>query len=132
MPPDVILYRIEGPLFFAAAEKLDMVLRGSGGKPRVVIFRMRQVPAMDASGLRAFEVAIEKLRRDGIAIFLTAVQPQPMKVMFECGLAERLGLDRFCADIDQALAAVREMKVRAEDREKLETSCLGFFPRFEQ
>ncbi len=110
VPPDVILYRIEGPLFFAAAEKLDMVLRGSGGKPRVVIFRMRQVPAMDASGLRAFEVAIEKLRRDGIAIFLTAVQPQPMKVMFECGLAERLGLDRFCADIDQALAAVGEMK----------------------
>jgi SulP family sulfate permease len=110
VPSDVILYRIEGPLFFAAAEKLDMVLRGSGGKPRVVIFRMRQVPAMDASGLRAFEVAIEKLRRDGIAIFLTAVQPQPMKVMFECGLAERLGLDRFCADIDQALAAVREMK----------------------
>jgi SulP family sulfate permease len=110
VPPDVILYRIEGPLFFAAAEKLDMVLRGSGGKPRVVIFRMRQVPAMDASGLRAFEVAIAKLRRDGVAIFLTAVQPQPMKVMFECGLAERLGLDRFCADIDQALTAVREMK----------------------
>jgi SulP family sulfate permease len=110
VPPDVILYRIEGPLFFAAAEKLDMALRGSGGKPRVVIFRMRQVPAMDASGLRAFEVAIEKLQRDGIAIFLTAVQPQPMKVMFECGLADRLGLDRFCADIDQALTAVREMK----------------------
>ena len=109
VPPDVILYRIEGPLFFAAAEKLDMVLRGSGGKPRVVIFRMRQVPAMDASGLRAFEVAIEKLRRDGVAIFLTAVQPQPMKVMFESGLAERLGLDRFCADIDQALAAVRQI-----------------------
>lgn len=109
VPPDVILYRIEGPLFFAAAEKLDMALRGSGGKPRVVIFRMRQVPAMDASGLRAFEVAIEKLRRDGIAILLTAVQPQPMKVMFECGLAERLGLESFCADIDQALTAVREM-----------------------
>ena len=52
-------------MFFAAAEKLDMALRGSGGKPRVVIFRMRTVPAMDASGLRAFKVAIEKLQRDG-------------------------------------------------------------------
>ena len=51
-------------MFFAAAEKLDMALRGSGGKPRVVIFRMRNVPAMDASGLHAFEVAIEKLHRD--------------------------------------------------------------------
>lgn len=108
VPADVILYRIEGPLFFAATEKLDVALRGSGGKPRVVIFRMRNVPAMDASGLHAFETAIEKLQRDGVQIFLTAVQPQPMKVMFESGLAERLGLDRFCADIDQALAAARE------------------------
>jgi len=108
VPSDVILYRIEGPMFFAAADKLDMALRGSGGKPRVVIFRMRNVPAMDASGLHAFEVAVAKLQRDGVEVFLTAVQPQPMKVMFESGLAERLGLDRFCADIDQALAAVRK------------------------
>jgi sulfate permease, SulP family len=108
VPRDVVLYRIEGPMFFAAAEKLDMALRGSGGKPRVVIFRMRNVPVMDASGLHAFEVAIAKLERDRIEIFLTAVQPQPMKVMFESGLAERIGLDRFCADIDQALAAVRK------------------------
>ncbi|MGZ5553001.1 MAG: SulP family inorganic anion transporter [Chthoniobacterales bacterium] len=115
IPPDVILYRIEGPLFFAATEKLDSALRGSGGKPRVVIFRMRNVPAMDATGLHAFEVAIEKLQRDRVEIFLTAVQPQPMKVMFESGLAERLGLDRFCADIDQALAAVRQTLSRNGD-----------------
>lgn len=109
IPSNVVLYRIEGPMFFAAAEKLDMALRGSGDKPRVVIFRMRSVPAMDASGLHAFEGAIEKLRRDGIEVFLTAVRPQPMKVMFEAGLAERIGLDHFCADIDQALAAVQAL-----------------------
>lgn len=109
IPPGVILYRIEGPLFFAATEKLDAALRASGGKPRVVIFRMRNVPAMDASGLHAFEVAIAKLRRDQVEIFITAVQPQPMKAMFESGLAERIGLDRFCADIDQALSAVQSL-----------------------
>ena len=108
VPPGVVLYRIEGPFFFAAAEKLEAALRASGGKPRVVIFRMRNVPAMDASGLHAFEVAIEKLHRDHVKIFLTAVQPQPMKVMFESGLTDRIGLDHFCADIDQALAAVRQ------------------------
>jgi sulfate permease, SulP family len=107
IPKDVVLYRIEGPLFFAAAEKLDVALRSSGARPRVVIFRMRNVPAMDASGLHAFEVAIEKLHRDGIRVFLTAVQPQPMKVIFESGLADRLGIHKFCADLDEALAAVR-------------------------
>jgi len=106
VPHGVVLYRIEGPLFFAAAEKLDLALRGSGAKPMIVIFRMRNVPAMDASGLHAFRVAIEKLHRDGVKIFLTAVQPQPMKVMFESGLVNWLGEHKFCADLDQALAAV--------------------------
>ncbi|MCE9520121.1 MAG: hypothetical protein K8R87_11295 [Verrucomicrobia bacterium] len=52
-------------------------------------------------------MAIEKLHRDGVKIFLTAVQPQPMKVMFESGLVDKLGLHKFCADIDEALAQVR-------------------------
>jgi sulfate permease, SulP family len=109
IPKGVVLYRIEGPLFFAAAENLEQALRGSGGKPKAVIFRMRNVPAMDASGLHAFRVAIQKLRRDGVRIFVTAVQPQPMKVMFESGLVDWLGTEKFCADLDEALAQARQM-----------------------
>lgn len=109
IPEGVVLYRIEGPLFFAAAENLDQVLRGSGGKPKIVIFRMRNVPAMDASGLHAFRIAIQKLHRDGVRIFFTAVQPQPMKVMFESGLVTSLGEHKFCADLDQALVACQEV-----------------------
>jgi SulP family sulfate permease len=107
IPEGIVLYRIEGPLFFAAAENLEHALRGSGGTPKVVIFRMRNVPAMDASGLHAFRIAIEKLRRDGVRIFLTAVQPQPMKVMFESGLVSWLGEQKFCADLDEALAQAK-------------------------
>jgi len=107
IPDGVVLYRIEGPLFFAAAENLEQALRGSGGTPKAVIFRMRNVPAMDASGLHAFRIAVQKLRRDGVKIFLTAVQPQPMKVMFESGLVNWLGERKFCADLDEALAAAR-------------------------
>jgi SulP family sulfate permease len=109
VPEGVILYRIEGPFFFAAAENLDQALRGSGGKPKAVVFRMRNVPAMDATGLHAFDVAIQKLHRDGVRVFLTAVQPQPMKVMFESGLVDRLGAHKFCADIDDALARVKQV-----------------------
>jgi len=89
IPSDVILYRIEGPMFFAAAEKLDVALRGSGGKPRVVIFRMRSVPAMDASGLHAFEGAIEKLRRYGVDCRPTATDES--HVRSRSGGADRSG-----------------------------------------
>ena len=70
---------------------------------------MRNVPAMDASGLHAFRIAVQKLRRDGVKIFLTAVQPQPMKVMFESGLVDWLGMEKFCPDLDDALARARRM-----------------------
>jgi SulP family sulfate permease len=109
IPDGVVLYRMEGPFFFGAAENLDVALRASGGKPRIVIFRMRNVPAMDASGLHAFRVAVEKLHRDGVKILLTAVQPQPMKVMFESGFVDRLGDHKFFGDLDDALKASRKL-----------------------
>ena len=104
VPPGVVLYRLQGPFFFAAADKLEVALRGSGGKPEIVIFRMRHVPVMDATGLHAFEVAVEKMQRDCVLVLLTAVQPQPMKVMHAAGLIDRIGLERICANLDEALA----------------------------
>ena len=70
---------------------------------------MRNVPAMDASGLHAFEVAIDKLHRKKAKVYLTAVQPQPMKVMYESGFVDRLGMNKFCADTDHALKQVRKL-----------------------
>ncbi|MBP7948477.1 MAG: SulP family inorganic anion transporter [Verrucomicrobiales bacterium] len=103
IPDGVVLFRFEGPLFFAAVEKLEAALRAHAGKPRLVIFRLRHVPAVDATALHSLEVAVEKMHRDGVTIVLTAVQPQPMKVFYESGLAERIGLDNFCANLDEAL-----------------------------
>jgi sulfate permease, SulP family len=103
IPPGVVLYRFQGPFFFAAADKLEAVLRGSGGKPRITVFRMRHVPVMDATGLRAMEVAVQKMHRDGVRVLLTAVQPQPMKVMHAAGLIDRIGRENVCATIAEAL-----------------------------
>jgi SulP family sulfate permease len=102
-PEGVVLFRMEGPLFFAAAEKLEATLRSHVGKPRIIVLRMRHVPMMDSTGLRALEIAWEKMHRDGVQVLITAIQPQPMKVLHKSGLAEKIGIDNFCADIDQAL-----------------------------
>jgi SulP family sulfate permease len=104
VPDGVTLFRFEGPLFFAAAEKLEAALRSYGGKPRIVILRMRHVPMMDATGLKALEIAWEKMRRDGVHVLITAIQPQPMKVLYESGFADKIGIENFCANIDDALA----------------------------
>jgi SulP family sulfate permease len=103
VPDGVVLFRFEGPLFFAAVEKLEAALRSYSGRPKIVVFRLRHVPAIDATALHSLEVAVEKMRRDGVSILFTAVQPQPMKALFASGLTEKVGLENFCANIDEAL-----------------------------
>lgn len=112
VPPGVVVYRIEGPFFFAAAEKLEAALARHAELPRVIIFRMRTVPAVDATGLHALEVIRDKFERRGTHLILSGVQPQPMKVLFKAGFVDKVGLDNFCGNIDTALARARQLTNR--------------------
>lgn len=109
VPPGVLVYRIEGPFFFGAAEKLEAALSRHGGVPRVVIFRMRNVPAIDATGLHALEVMLDKFHRKHTQLVLSGVQPQPMKVLYNAGFVDKVGLDNVCANIDAALVRARQI-----------------------
>lgn len=108
VPKGMILFRFHGPFFFAAADKLEAALRGSGGRPKAVVFRMRYVPSMDATGLQAFRTAVEKLQRDKVRIFVTGIQPQPMSLLHKAGVADLIGIENFCGDINEALKKGRD------------------------
>jgi SulP family sulfate permease len=109
IPEGVLVYRIEGPFFFGAAEKLEAALERYSTVPRIVIFRMRSVPAVDATGLHALEIMLEKFHRKGTQLILSGVQPQPMKVLYNAGFVDKIGLDNVCANIDAALARARQL-----------------------
>jgi SulP family sulfate permease len=112
VPDGVLVYRIEGPFFFGAAEKLEAALGRYSDVPRVVIFRMRNVPAVDATGLHALEVMLDKFHRKHTQLVLSGVQPQPMKVLYNAGFVDKIGLDNICANIDVALARARAILTR--------------------
>jgi sulfate permease, SulP family len=114
VPEGVLVYRIEGPFFFGVAEKLEEALARSLSIPPVVIFRMRNVPAIDATGLRALEVTFQKFQRRGTKLILSGVQAQPMKVLFNAGFVDAIGLDNFCADIDDSLSRARKLVATGE------------------
>jgi SulP family sulfate permease len=109
VPEGVLVFRLEGPFFFGVAEKLESVLERSMNLPRVVIFRIRKVPAIDASGLHALNVILEKFHRRGTQLVLSGVQPQPMKVLYHSGFVDKVGLGNLCPNIDEALARAREI-----------------------
>ena len=109
VPPGVLVYRFEGPLFFGVAEKLEAALERSSATPPVVIFRMRNVPVIDATGLRVLNLVREKFERRGTRMVFSGMQPQPMKVLFEGGFVDAVGLENICANIDAALERSREI-----------------------
>jgi len=109
VPEGVLVFRIEGPFFFGVAEKLESALARASRIPRVVIFRVRAVPAIDATGLHALEIALDKFHRKRTQLLLSGVQPQPMKVLFHSGFVDRIGLDNICANIDVALDRARKI-----------------------
>ena len=75
--------------------------------PKVVIFRMRHVPYMDASGLSAFETAVKQLRRKGTTVVLSAVQIQPLDFMMRSGFVHHVGDANLAPNIDVALERAR-------------------------
>lgn len=104
VPPGVEVFEINGPFFFGASEKFSNALRVVNKTPKVLIIRMRNVPAMDATGFYALENVCADAARKGILILLSGVQKQPMEVLVKYGFIKRFGKDKFYVNIDQALA----------------------------
>ena len=81
IPKDVEVYEVNGPFFFGAADKLRNVLGGLQSPPRFFILRMRNVPAIDATGIHALEQLAIKCRNHGTALILTEVREQPRSAL---------------------------------------------------
>jgi sulfate permease, SulP family len=107
VPEGVMVFRIFGAFFFGAADKLETSLRRAGQLPDVLILRMRDVLALDATGLDALEDLMEKLRKDKKELILCAPHSQPLFALTRAGFIDRLGMDNICGDIDNSLARAR-------------------------
>ncbi len=101
VPPQVRVYEISGPLFFGAADKiLDIKLKDY---TRCLVLRMRAVPALDSTAMNSLEMLYEKCREKGVSLVLSHVNSQPLEVMKKSGFYDKVGPDRFCGHIDEAL-----------------------------
>jgi SulP family sulfate permease len=109
IPEGVLVFRIFGAFFFGAADKLETSLRGVGELPEVLILRMRDVLALDATGLDALEDLFEKLRKDKKELILCGPHSQPLFALTRAGLIDRIGIDNICGDMDASLGRAREI-----------------------
>lgn len=109
----IVAYRIDGPLFFAAAHRFLLEL-AEVSDVRVVILRMSRVTTMDATGALVLKDAVEKLNRRGIAVLASGIRPGQRQVLRSVGALDLLGHEgRACATTPEAIAGARRHLERA-------------------
>ena len=107
LPRGVVVYEINGPFFFGAAETFKDTIAQTQGKPRVLILRLRNVPAIDATGIHALMDVVRRTRRDGTRVMLTELRSQPMMALGKSGALDEIGDDDLFGSVEDAVKVVR-------------------------
>ena len=107
---DVLVYELRGPLFFGPAARFTQTFERADLKEhRVVVFRMNAVTAIDETGLRAMEVILERLRRNGQRAVLSHVPDAARRSLERWGLLDLVGRDNVVPDLAAAVARARAL-----------------------
>jgi len=108
VPRGVEVYEINGPFFFGAAAAFKDTLAQVAGNPKVLIIRMRAVPAMDSTGIHALRDVVRRSRKDGTLVLLSDVHMQPLVALSRSDALLEIGEGNLFGNLDLALNRARE------------------------
>lgn len=108
VPKHTLVFEVNGPLFFGAADKINGIALNI--EEDILILRMRSVPAMDATALRTLENVFDTCKKNNTVLIFSHVNMQPYSVMEKSGFVEKVGKDKFCKNIDEALSLAESLE----------------------
>lgn len=104
LPQGTLIYTIEGPLFFGAAETFERVLAQTHTDPRLLIIRLKRVPFMDITGLQVLEEVIQQLHKRHIVVKLCEANTKVLNKLDRVGILQEIGTEHYHTDFNTALA----------------------------
>lgn len=107
IPHSIRVFEISGPLFFAAADEILTIT--SDKSTKVIVIRMRSVPAIDASAMRSLRDLAARAKKKHITLIFSHVNEQPMSVMKKDHFIELIGEEHFLPNIVEALDYAENM-----------------------
>jgi SulP family sulfate permease len=103
IPPYVAIFRIHGPFLFGATEKIDDIRRELPSLPDIVVLRLRNMTAIDSTGLQALQRLADEVRGSGRVLLLCGAREQPARLMKQAAFARHVGEENICAHVSAAL-----------------------------
>jgi SulP family sulfate permease len=103
IPPYATVFRIHGPFLFGAADKIDDLMQQIPDLPPIVILRLRNMTAIDATGIRALEELADRVKESGRRLILCGAREQPAQLMRQSEFEQHVGAENICANVTEAL-----------------------------
>jgi len=109
IPPYATVFRIHGPFLFGAADKIDDLVQQIPELPPIVILRLRNMTAIDATGLRALEDLADRIHASGREMILCGAREQPAQLMQQAEFEQHVGAQNICPNVAEALARAKAL-----------------------
>jgi SulP family sulfate permease len=109
IPEYATIFRIHGPFLFGAADKIDEIVNRILELPPVVILRLRNMTALDATGMRALENLADAVHASGRGLILCGARKQPAQLMRQAEFEQHVGHENICANVTEALDRARTL-----------------------
>ncbi|KTC87122.1 SulP family inorganic anion transporter [Legionella brunensis] len=103
LPEEVLVYSVEGPFFFGAAEKFEHALESTHTEPKTLIIRLGWVPFMDITGLQTLEEVIINLKQRQVRVLLTGANSKVYTKLEKAGIIALVGQENVTSEFSQAL-----------------------------
>src|SRR5207244_9924004 len=106
IPDYAILYRIHGHFRFGETDKFADILHSLDKLPPIVILRLRNMTAIDATGLGAIRDLADTLHASGRSLLLCGAREQPSQLMKQSDFERHVGAENICGSITEALQQI--------------------------
>jgi len=107
IPPYISIFRIHGPFLFGATDKIDQITNRLSDLPPIIILRLRNMTALDSTGLRALEDLSDAVHHSGRGFILCGAREQPAHIMQQAAFELHVGAGNICPSIAGALERAR-------------------------
>jgi SulP family sulfate permease len=109
VPDGVAVYRIHGPFLFGATEKLSVIEEDMATLPPIIVLRLRNMNAIDATGLHAIERLADQLRATNRTLILCGIRDQPAKMMARAEFHRHVGDENILPTLEAAVTRARTL-----------------------
>src|SRR6201998_1270178 len=123
IPYYATIFRIHGPFLFGATDKISVVTENIHKLPPVVILRLRNMTALDATGLFALEEIAKQLLATQRTLILCGAREQPSRLIQQAGFAHLIGPENICENVQEAVRRAEEVYERLEQQFVTAKNC---------